>query len=177
MGDLGGKCADVIKWSLPDDETEDEEEKEAWRAQRRAQRQESIERLHMKEIDRKKEEDRVALEKFKKDNPEEYKKMMEQQEEEKRQKAEIKRRERMRAAALERQRLEKQETDAATERLTETKQVPTKKKSSMLYWITSISIVFMILGLVYVTAVGGGGGAKPTTSKSTSKKKSGKKAK
>merc|ERR1711935_106756 len=48
----------------------------------------AMERIKMKERDRKKEEDRVALEEFKKTNPEGYAQMIQQQEEEAKQQKE-----------------------------------------------------------------------------------------
>merc|ERR1740121_3227350 len=98
-------CASVLEWAVPKDEEGEEEgdgptdelgmsqkdyeEKEEWRAKRKAVRDQAIERMKMKEVDRKKEEDRVALENFKKENPEEYAQMVQQQEEEKRQQTEF----------------------------------------------------------------------------------------
>lgn len=113
---LSERCAGVISWAVPKDEDEeddgptdelgmsekDRQEKEEWRAKRRAARGDAIERMKMKEEDRKKEEDRVALEKFKEEDPEGYAQMLEQQEEEKRQMAAQKKRERALQAAYER---------------------------------------------------------------------------
>lgn len=119
---LSERCQGVLEWAVPKDEEEDgdgptdelgmsekdRQEKEEWRAKRRAARGDAIERMKMKEVDRKKEEDRVALEKFKEENPEEYAQMLQQQEEERRQQAEFKRKERQRQAAFERKRRQEQ---------------------------------------------------------------------
>lgn len=126
--DLSAKCKGVLAWAVPAEEVADEddgptdelgmsekdkEEKREWQAKRRAARGDAIERLKMKDADRKKEEDRVALEQFKAEDPEGYADMMRQQEEEKRQVAEQKRRERQMQAALERK---KEEAEKARRR-------------------------------------------------------------
>merc|ERR1712130_963210 len=83
---LESKCRNVLKWAVPAKEEEsddgptdelgmsqkDREEKEEWQAKRKAVRGDAIERIKMKEADRKKEEDRVALEDFKTNDPEGY---------------------------------------------------------------------------------------------------------
>lgn len=116
---LSDTCKNVMKWAVPasdegedaaDDGPSDElgmtdkdrAEKAEWQKKRKAVREEAIGRMKMKDVDRKKEEDRVALEKFKEESPEEYEAMMKQQEEEKKQQAEFKRKERMRMAAIQR---------------------------------------------------------------------------
>merc|ERR1712187_390674 len=95
-------------WAIPQDDEEEGEtvtdelgmsdediaSKKEWQAKRKAVREEAIERMKMKEVDRKKEEDRVALEKFKQEDPEGYKQMLEQERETKRQELEMKKRER-----------------------------------------------------------------------------------
>lgn len=127
--DLSSKCKGVLAWAVPaadgDDDAEegptdelgmseqDKEEKREWQAKRRAARGDAIERLKMKDADRKKEEDRVALEQFKKDDPDGYADMIRQQEEEKRQVKEQKRKERQMQAALERK---KEEAEKARRR-------------------------------------------------------------
>lgn len=116
---LSQMCTSVMEWAIPKpDENEegptdelglsekDYEEKKEWQRKRREARGDAIERLKMKEADRKKEEDRVALEQFKKQDPEGYAQMITQQKEEKRQQEEFRRIERQRAAALERKRKE-----------------------------------------------------------------------
>jgi len=122
-GDLSGKCRGVLAWAVPaadvdgDEEgptdelgmsEKDKEEKREWQAQRRAARGDAIERMKMKEADRKKEQERLSLEQFKADDPEGYKEMIRQQEEEKRQVAEQKRRERQMQAAMERRKEEEE---------------------------------------------------------------------
>lgn len=123
--DLTERCQGVLKWAVPEDEDDDlddlddatdelglteeeaKEKDEEWRARRKAARGDAIERLKMKEADRKKEEDRVALEEFKKNDPEGYAAFLQQQEEDERQKREFAKMERMRAAAYEREQRKK----------------------------------------------------------------------
>lgn len=119
---LSERCSGVMSWAIPQKEDEegegptdelgmsekDYQEKLEWQKKRREQRGDAIERMKMKEADRKKEEDRVALEKFKEEDPEGYANMVAQQEEEKRQQALQKKRERQIAAALERKKKKEQ---------------------------------------------------------------------
>merc|ERR1719382_1556500 len=84
----------------------------------------------MKEADRKKEEDRVALENFKREDPEGYAKMLENEKEEKRQQEEFKRKERMLAAAYERKKMAEQGINDTEEQPTEEKKPKKKKKKS-----------------------------------------------
>merc|ERR1719498_1992224 len=72
--DLGEKCQTVLKWAIPEEEEKkvvtdelgmsdaDYQEKKEWMKKRAAARGDSIERLKQKEIDRKKEEHRRAME-------------------------------------------------------------------------------------------------------------------
>jgi hypothetical protein len=142
------RCSGVLTWAVPEKEEDDEDddgptdeigmsekdhaEKKEWQAKRKANRDMAAERLKMKEIDRQKEEDRVALEKFKSEDPEGYAAMLQQQEEERRQQAEFKRLERARAAAYERKRREElgitEEDDEAKEKAKKEKQEKKEKK-------------------------------------------------
>jgi len=157
--DLSEKCRKVIAWAVPksDEDEEDVEradqngmtekdhrEKMEWREKRKAARGDAIERMKMKERDRKKEEDRVALETFKKERPEEYAAMIQQQEEEKRQQAEFKRRERARAAAIERQK--KQAAGAEEEEENGTPKAA-KKKGKKSKGMSSLLAVACICGV------------------------------
>lgn len=112
---LSEKCKAVMKWAVSVDDPnqevvtdelgmseEDYAEKRAWQEKRKAARGDAIERMKMKERDAAIERERVALEKFNAERPEEYAEMLRQKEVEERQRAEVKRRERMTAAALER---------------------------------------------------------------------------
>lgn len=161
---LGSKCASVMKWAIPqpeDDEVQDDgpvdelgmtdkdrEEKAEWQAKRKAIREEAIDRMKMKERDRKKEEDRVALEKFKEDDPEGYAEMLRQQEEEKRQQAEFKRQERMRQAAYERKRRQAEGDD-------DDQPTPVKKKGSFMKSVKWFVFSGLKVGFVVALLVGG----------------------
>lgn len=165
---LGEKCAKVLKWAVPaapegedsliTDELglsdKDYEEKKEWQKKRREARGDAIERMAMKKEDAKKEEDRVALEEYKKNDPEGYASMLQQQEEEKRQQAAFKKNERARAAALERKKKKEagvededdKPKDAGSAGIGKAK----KKPSSWLYSIMSFVIIAGIGGLIYV---------------------------
>lgn len=162
--EISEKCTAVMNWALPAEEEEavvtdelgmseqDYAEKKEWQAKRKAARGDAIERLKMKEQDSKKEQERRELERFKEEQPEEYAAMLQQQEEEKRQKAEIKRRERMVQAALERKRREE-----AGEAETEAPKGKKEKKSGS--WLPSLSslVALAILGGIgYVVLMGAG---------------------
>merc|ERR1712039_183857 len=82
----------------------DYEEKLAWQASRKKQRTAAVER--MKQNDRFKEEERLEMERLKREAPEEYKQRLAEQEFEFRRNEEDRKRQRQRAAALERQRRE-----------------------------------------------------------------------
>merc|ERR1719189_2163996 len=115
---ISRKSAATDELGLTEDEAA-EQDKE-WRERRKAARGDAIERLKMKEADRKKEEDRVALEEFKKNDPDGYAAFIQQQEEEAKQKKEFAKMERMRAAAWERKKrqeagLPEEEDDAPKE--------------------------------------------------------------
>jgi hypothetical protein len=169
---IGSKCASVMKWAIAQPEDEEQEdgptdelgmsdadraEKAEWQKNRKAIREEAIGRMKMKEIDRKKEEDRVALLKFKEDDPEGYAEMIRQQEEEKRQQAEFKRQERIRAAAYQRK-FNDEEVETAQ---------PKKKKGSFMKsakWFVlgalKVGVFVAILGgIAYVVKAAGSGGA------------------
>lgn len=178
---LSPKCQSVMEWAVPSADAEvvtdelgmsdeDYQEKKAWQAKRKAEREQAMgtmkDREKQKEIDRKKEEDRVALEKFKEEDPDGYEQMLEQQAEEKRQKAEFKRRERAQAAAAERARKkakgedeEEQETNARTGGR---KMNQPKSKGSWLYSLGSIAFIAALGagGFYLVKGSKGGGGKK-----------------
>merc|ERR1740129_229808 len=113
---ISPKCMEVMRWAIPKDVDEEaptdelgltDEEKAEMAAQRGAKGSERSEAIKkMKAEDAKKEKERIELETFKRENPEEYAQMIQQQEEEKRQQAEFKKRERMIAAAMERKKRE-----------------------------------------------------------------------
>lgn len=141
VSQLSDRCASVVKWAVPQEEEEgdaptdelgmseqDYQEKLEWQKKRKAARGDSIERLKMKGADKKKEEERVALENLKREDPEGYAQMIEQQKEDQRQQEEFKKRERMLAAAYERKKkVEQGINDTEEEAKTESK--PKKKKS------------------------------------------------
>jgi len=181
--DLSERCQKVVSWAVPQEEegeeaeaptnelgmTEEEaKEKEEWRAKRKAVRTEAIDRMKMKDVDKKAEEDRIALEEFKEKDPEGYAQMVQQQEEEKKQKAKFAQMERQRAAALER----KKKQDAG---LNEEDDAPKKKKKqeeessfsgskgkkkggSWLYSIFSLAFVGLVVYGVYMLMSGPSGG-------------------
>lgn len=184
---LSARCRGVISWAVPQDEAEEEEEgeepdagmsdqdkeeKKEWQAKRKAVRDEAINRMKLKEEDKKKEDDRVALEEYKKNDPEGYAEMVKQQEEEKRQQAEFKRMERKRAAALERQKqqaagMDEDDKTAKKSKAAESQPMKKgKKKGSWGYTLFS----FVALGFIGVVGYlafsgsstgskkGGGGG-------------------
>jgi len=190
--DLTERCQGVLKWAVPEEDeelddldeatdelglTEDEakEKDEEWRARRKAARGDAIERLKMKEADRKKEEDRVALEEFKKSDPEGYAAFIQQQEEEAKQKAEFARLERMRAAAWERKKRQeaglsedgeeppkeakkskkqkKQATEEESADFGGAKAGTKKKGGSLLYSLFSFAFVGLVVYVVYYLAV------------------------
>lgn len=155
-------CRNVLKWAVPqaDDEEgtedgptdelgmseKDYKEKKEWQAKRKAARGDAVGRIKMKEEDRKKEEDRVALEKYKQEDPEGYAQMIEQQEEDKRQQAEFKKRERAQAAALERKKkVEMGIEDADVKPEPSGRSAPSKKKSgsSFLPFLGVLAIVVL----------------------------------
>lgn len=118
---ISDKCKSVMKWALPSEEEvpeeekvtdelgmtdQDRQEKEEWRAKRKAGREAAMDRMKQKEVDAKKEKERAELEKFKEEDPEGYQTMLAQQEEEKRQQREQKKRERLLQAAMERKKRE-----------------------------------------------------------------------
>lgn len=78
----------------------------------------------MKEADAQKEKERVELETYKRENPEEYEQMIAHQEEDRRQQAEFKKRERMIAAAMER----KKRADAGLPEADEPAPAPKQEK-------------------------------------------------
>lgn len=162
---LSEKCQGVLKWAVPvaDDDEKSEEgptdelgmsdkdraEKAEWQAKRKAGRGDAIERMKMKETDRKNEEDRVALQKYQEEDPEGYAQMIQQQAEEKRQQKEMKRRERQHAAALERQKRVQSGEDEDAE--TTSSKKGKKSKSgfdfkalmiTLMKWIVLAAIVF-----------------------------------
>merc|ERR1712106_1207328 len=90
------KCKGVLSWAVPQEEAADEEVVTDELGMSDEDYKEK------KECQKKKAEDRVSLEEFEKNDPEGYAQMMQQQAEEARQQAEFKKKERARAAALER---------------------------------------------------------------------------
>mmetsp|Transcript_122125 Transcript_122125/g.390577 ORF Transcript_122125/g.390577 Transcript_122125/m.390577 type:complete len:303 (+) Transcript_122125:28-936(+) len=136
---LSDRCKSVVAWAVPSKDADekgptdelglsdkDYQEKKEWQEKRKAARGDSIERLKMKEEDAKKETERVELETFKREHPEEYEQMMKQQEEDKRQATEFKKKERMLAAALARKK--RQEAGLPEEAEEETEK-PKKQKT------------------------------------------------
>lgn len=175
--DLSENCQKVMSWAVPETEAEEEQvvtdelglseqdyaEKKEWQKKRAAARGEAIERMKMKEVDRKKEEDRVALEEFKKNDPEGYAAMIRQQEEEARQQAEFKRKERARQAAYERaQKAARGEDPDADGDATgsRTSKKAAKSKGSWLYSLASLAVVGACLGLAWLFVSGSKGGSK-----------------
>jgi len=186
--DVSDKCKGVLEWAVPQAEASEDEvvtdelgmsqadhdEKMEWRKKRAAARGDAIERMKMKEVDKKKEEDRVALEEFEKNDPEGYAQMIQQQEEEKRQQAEFKRRERAHAAAMERKRkkdagVEEDEDESRTKGGSGKNAKPAKSKGSWLYSLMSFAVLagvgLAIYGLVKMSSKNGGGGRKAAGSK------------
>merc|ERR1712039_211657 len=110
-------------------------------------------------------EDRVALEDFKKEKPEEYAQMIEQQEIEKKQQAEFKRQERLKAAALARKKAKEagEDEEESTPKPQKQKSSKSKKKGS---WMSTIVALLVLAGIgyaIYFFATGGGtGGSKPS---------------
>jgi hypothetical protein len=188
---LSPRCQSVMEWAVPKKEEaeeevvtdelgmsdQDREEKEEWRAKRKAVRDEAIGRMKMKEEDRKKEEDRVALEEFREADPEGYADMIRQQEEEKRQQAEFRRMERKRQAAFERKQkeaaglLEEDEQPKATTTGKKSKQKTTSWVYSALSFLFVGAVVYGIYVLVVApgTPPARGGGA--SKQKQSGKKK------
>mmetsp|Transcript_47828 Transcript_47828/g.104108 ORF Transcript_47828/g.104108 Transcript_47828/m.104108 type:complete len:287 (+) Transcript_47828:91-951(+) len=180
---LSQKCADVLDWAVPkadDDEgptdelgmsEKDYEEKKAWQAKRRAERGDPEERKKMKERDAQKERERVELETFKREHPDQYEQMIQMQEEEKRQKAEIKRRERMVQAALERKRQEEEAAAKGAEAEEEEEKKAKKARGSTTSakkqqsWMPSVLGALLVgficaAGYYFSKKYGGGGGRK-----------------
>jgi len=194
---LSEKCKKVMQWAIPEEEEEevtdelgmseqDKEEKKEWQAKRKAIREEAIGRMAMKEVDKKKEEDRASLEKFKEDDPEGYAQMIQQQEEEAKQQAEFKRQERKQKAAYERAKRAKAGLDAdADESSSKSKtgasgasKTSSKTQGSWLSNLVALGILG-IIGVVIYTVMGGGkaGGGGGGGGGGGSKKKQGKKNK
>eukprot|EP00928_Gymnodinium_smaydae_P065654 TRINITY_DN48758_c1_g1_i1.p1 TRINITY_DN48758_c1_g1~~TRINITY_DN48758_c1_g1_i1.p1 ORF type:complete len:286 (-),score=76.03 TRINITY_DN48758_c1_g1_i1:56-913(-) len=176
------KCSSVLAWAAPqhDEEAADEgptdelgmsekdhQEKLEWQKERKKVRDAAIERMKMKEVDKKKEEDRLALEKFKEEDPAGYAQMMAQQEEEKKQQAAFKRMERQRAAALERKRKQdlgiKEDDDESAKkgsRWTESRGSK-KSKNSLTNQIVGFIVVGLLIagGWFFYNSSGKGGAA------------------
>mmetsp|Transcript_25943 Transcript_25943/g.46898 ORF Transcript_25943/g.46898 Transcript_25943/m.46898 type:complete len:283 (-) Transcript_25943:39-887(-) len=174
--EISDKCQSVMKWALPAEEDEavekvtdelgmsqeDYEEKKEWQAKRKKIREEAVERIKMKEVDAKKEQERRELEQFKEEQPEAYAEMLAQQKEEKRQQDEMKRKERMRQAAIQRKKRteagEDEDAPAAAKKA---------KKAKPMSWskiATNIAVVGLLAGVGYMVyqglSAGGGGGAR-----------------
>jgi len=161
-----------MKWAIPATEEEaeqgptdelgmsekDREEKKEWQAKRKAGRGDAIERMKMKEADAKKEKERVELETFKRENPDQYQQMLQQQEEDRRQAQEMKRRERLAAAALERKRRQAsgESEDSQIKADKPKRKKGNKSSGSWLYTIFSLLFIAGILGAVYFLAINGG---------------------
>lgn len=179
------KCKGVLSWAVPQEEVDDEavtdelgmsdedyKEKKEWQAKRKAARGESIERMKMKDVDRKKEEDRVALEEFAKNDPEGYEQMIQQQAEEAKQQAAFKKRERAQQAAIERAKKkaagESEEDEDQPKSRSDKASGKKKNKGS---WLSSLG------SLVVLVLVGAGGWFLYTMSKQKggSRKATGKK--
>ncbi|CAE8636241.1 unnamed protein product [Polarella glacialis] len=179
------KCTSVMSWAMPVEAEEaetvtdelgmseaDYEEKKEWQAKRKAARGDAIERMKMKDVDAKKEQERVELERYKSENPEEYAAMIAQQEEEKRQQADFKRRERQMAAALQRKkRAAAGETEEAPQEggklLHRLKDLGVGyKKSGWMPSVTNLVALVVLGGIGYVVLLGAGvikteGGSNP----------------
>jgi len=179
---LSPKCQSVMEWAAPSADAEvvtdelgmsdeDYKEKKEWQAKRKKERMEAMGNMadnkKQKEIDRKKEEDRVALEKFKEEDPDGYEQMIEQQAEEKKQKAEFKRRERAQAAATERARKkakgeDEEDKEQSAKSGGRTMNQP-KSKGGWLYSLGSLAFICALgAGGFYILkfSKGGGGGSK-----------------
>eukprot|EP00440_Ansanella_granifera_P012538 gb/GFBE01013623.1/.p1 GENE.gb/GFBE01013623.1/~~gb/GFBE01013623.1/.p1 ORF type:complete len:291 (+),score=115.75 gb/GFBE01013623.1/:1-873(+) len=186
--DISEKCSSVMKWALPVEEVEaqgvtdelgmseqDLEEKREWQAKRKAGREAAMERMKMKEIDAKKEQERRELEKFKEENPQAYAEMIAQQEEEKKQQAAQKKRERLLQAAAERKRRQEageDDDDAASQAAAKKKK--SKKSSGSWYSMISGLVVLAIIGgigyFVFTGASGAGGGGGRSSGKGKKKR-------
>mmetsp|Transcript_30088 Transcript_30088/g.82656 ORF Transcript_30088/g.82656 Transcript_30088/m.82656 type:complete len:292 (-) Transcript_30088:223-1098(-) len=185
---LTQKCASVMKWAIPnaDDEEKgntegptdelgmsqkDLEEKKEWQAKRKQARNAAIDRMKMKEADAAKEKERVELETMKRERPDEYARLMELQEAEKRQAQEIKRRERLTAAALERKR--KKERGEIED---EPSPSPNKgrkagaAKSKGTSWVSGV-LGLLVLGFVGLIGLRMAGGTSPRSKSESGKKK------
>lgn len=183
---LSEKCTNVMKWAIPapaEEESseegptdelgmsdQDRQEKKEWQEKRKAARGDAIERMKMKERDAQKEKERVELENFKKDRPEEYQAMLQQQEEDRRQAQTQKKRERLAAAALQRKKEMAAEQEAEGEKPEDTSGKRKKGKQSKAggSWLSSIlsfvGIVAVLCGLFYAAKFfmgGGGSSGKP----------------
>jgi len=153
-----GKVAEKEEWEMSE---KDKADKKEWQKKRAASRGEAIERMKQKDVDKKREEDRVALEEYQKADPEGYTAMLQQQEEDKKQKAAFARQERARAAAMER--AKKQAAGADEDDAPKAK----KGKKGKSWWSTIGSLVALVgvggLGYVAYNAVsapGARGGSK-----------------
>lgn len=165
---LSEKCQKILSWAVPKDETaeavtdelgkvaekeewemseKDKEEKKEWQKKRAATRAEAIKMMGQKEVDRKKEEDRVALELYQKEDPEGYAAMLEQQEEDKKQKAAFARKERARVAAMERA---KKQAAGGDEDDAPTKSSRGKKGKGWMSTLGSLVALAGVCGLGYV---------------------------
>jgi len=166
---LSPRCQGVLSWAVPQKEESEEEavtdelgmsekdyeEKKEWQAKRKAVRTEAIERMKMKDVDKKKEEDRVALDEFKESDPEGYATMIQQQEEEAKQKKEFAKMERARQAAFERKRkadageTEEDEEKKKTGSAEPKSKKSTKKEGSWVKTICSFSVCGAVLYAAY----------------------------
>jgi len=176
--DLGSQCSTVMAWSVPEEEEKkvvtdelgmsdaDYQEKKEWMKKRAAARGDSIERLKQKEVDRKKEEERRAMEDFKNTDPEGYKQEMERKEEDKKQQEAFKRKERARLAAIERAKKVSEGGSEDEEPMKDAKggkKSKNTKKQSKESWtskLVSVGILCFIGALVWYFYPKGSGGGK-----------------
>jgi len=186
---VSAKCKGVLSWAVPGAEEgedgevvtdelgmsdEDYKEKKEWQAKRKAARGDSIERLKQKDVDKKKEEDRVSLEEFAKNDPEGHAQMLQQQAEEAKQQAAFKKRERAQQAAIERAKKKAAgESEEDEDQSKSRSNNASGKKKSKGSWLNSIMslVVLVLVGAgcwflyTQMSNKKGGGGRKATGKK------------
>jgi len=161
---LSPKCQNVLKWAVVEEPETDEApvtdelgmsekdyaEKKAWQAKRKVARGAAIEKLASDKI---RDQEKAALEEYKKDDPEGYAQQIQQEAEEKRQKEEFAKMERKRAAAFERQKRkdaglpEEEETVGAGSKPRKSKSTKATKESSSGSWVSLLASLSFILFL------------------------------
>lgn len=189
---LSEQCQKVVGWAAPKEAEGDEkvvtdelglsdkdyEEKKEWMRKRKEARGDSIERMKMKETDKKAEEDRVSLEEYKRADPEGYASMIQQQDEEKRQQANFKKQERARAAALARKKKkdaggDDEEAETQKGKASAGSGGAKKAKSSWLYTIMSFVVIGGLGFFIYSFVSSQDGKANGKNNQKAGKKKRG----